>query len=146
MGYATGLRRIRDRAATARTFGIRQTVRCLAAVAATRLASRWGHLSAPNGQAVRLSFADGDWGALQEIYGSGEYDLLAAAARLPVRTVLDFGANVGLASLYFAMKYSDARVLAFEPIPAIYSRLLKNTNAMPNVECHQRAVCATDRH
>lgn len=145
VGYAKGMRRIRERVAISRTFGVRQTARCAAAVVATRLASRWEHLVAPNGQPLRMSMAAGDWGALHEIYGADEYALPASAEQLPVRTVLDFGANAGLASLYFGMKYSDARVLAFEPIPAIHARLRRNTSTMPNVECFPHAVCASDR-
>lgn len=36
--------------------------------------------------------------------------------RSPV-TILDFGANIGLASLYFACKYPGATIHAFEPVP-----------------------------
>src|ERR1041385_2632050 len=36
------------------------------------------------------------------------------------RTIIDLGANVGLASLYFARAYPDCRILALEPHPETF--------------------------
>ena len=45
------------------------------------------------------------------------------------RTVLDIGANIGLFSLYFAKRFPDARVYAFEPSREAFARLLANVTA-----------------
>lgn len=50
-----------------------------------------------------------------------------------VRTIVDVGANVGAATLYFAAQYPQARVLAFEPFPSSYELLVRNLAAFPNV-------------
>jgi len=55
--------------------------------------------------------------------------------------ILDCGANIGMASLYFKWLYPKARVRAFEPDPASY-RLLQQTVAWNNldVETHNCAL------
>ncbi len=50
-----------------------------------------------------------------------------------VHTIVDVGANVGAAALYFAAQYPEARVLAFEPFPPSYQLLVRNLAAFPNV-------------
>lgn len=50
-----------------------------------------------------------------------------------VKTVVDIGANVGAASVYFAIAYPDARVYAFEPGSAAFSLLQGNVEPFRNV-------------
>lgn len=42
------------------------------------------------------------------------------------KTVIDLGANIGLASLYFASRYPSCRLLAVEPNPPTYEILTAN--------------------
>ncbi len=51
--------------------------------------------------------------------------------------VIDAGANIGVASLYFATVAPDANVLAFEPNPTAYRLLAANMrrNGLEHVEC-----------
>jgi FkbM family methyltransferase len=49
-----------------------------------------------------------------------------------VKTILDIGANVGAASVYFALGYPDARVYAFEPGSAASSLLQENLGPLRN--------------
>jgi FkbM family methyltransferase len=49
------------------------------------------------------------------------------------RTIIDAGANVGMATLFYANKYPLARIVAVEPEPSNYAMLLKNVAAYPNV-------------
>jgi FkbM family methyltransferase len=49
------------------------------------------------------------------------------------RTIIDAGANVGMATLFYANKYPFARIVAVEPEPSNYAMLLKNVAAYPNV-------------
>ena len=42
------------------------------------------------------------------------------------RTIVDLGANIGLASLYFADQYPSARIVALEPFPDNYLMLQHN--------------------
>ncbi len=50
-----------------------------------------------------------------------------------VKTIVDIGANVGAASVYFAIAYPDAKVYAFEPGSAPLSLLQQNVEPLPNV-------------
>jgi len=50
-----------------------------------------------------------------------------------VRTVVDVGANVGAASLYFALRYPQTAVFAFEPFPEAYRLLAENLAPFPKV-------------
>jgi FkbM family methyltransferase len=62
-----------------------------------------------------------------------------------VRTILDIGANVGAASLYFALNYPHARVLAYEPAPLSYALLARNTQGLPRVEAFNIGLADEDR-
>jgi FkbM family methyltransferase len=50
-----------------------------------------------------------------------------------VRTVVDCGANIGLASLYLANRYPNARVFAVEPHPENFELLRANTKDQPRI-------------
>jgi FkbM family methyltransferase len=47
--------------------------------------------------------------------------------------IVDAGANIGLASLYFAEKFPQAQIIAIEPESSNYELLLRNCSGMPNV-------------
>lgn len=50
-----------------------------------------------------------------------------------VATVLDVGANLGAASIFFSSLYPSAKVFALEPAGAPFELLRENTTAWPNV-------------
>lgn len=59
------------------------------------------------------------------------------------KLVLDLGAHIGLASLYFAQIYPSAKICAYEPDPLNYKLLVKNVteNGLEErVECIMAAV------
>jgi len=49
------------------------------------------------------------------------------------RTIVDVGANVGLASVYYANTYPDARIIAIEPEVTNFAALIKNVSPYPNI-------------
>ena len=60
-------------------------------------------------------------------------------------TIVDLGANIGLATLYFAKRYPEANILAVEPEPENFKLLLRNTCPLrPRVQCHRAAVWTHD--
>ena len=69
--------------------------------------------------------------ALRDIYGGRTYFILPFIDN--VRTIVDIGANVGASTIYFAMNYPQARILAFEPFPESYELLARNIQNMPNI-------------
>jgi FkbM family methyltransferase len=48
--------------------------------------------------------------------------------------IIDAGANIGLASVYFANQFPNARILAIEPEKENFEILVKNTEPYPNIE------------
>jgi len=54
-----------------------------------------------------------------------------------VQTVVDIGANVGLASAYFSLVYSPTRIIAVEPTPASFALLAENAKHWPMIEPHR---------
>lgn len=63
-----------------------------------------------------------------------------------VRTVVDVGANVGLASLYFLTRSRDVRVWCCEPDPANLARLRETLrNHLDRVTIIDKAVVADER-
>lgn len=55
------------------------------------------------------------------------------AAIVPPRVVVDAGAHIGLASVWYANRHPDARVIALEPDADNFQLLRRNTAAYPNV-------------
>jgi FkbM family methyltransferase len=56
------------------------------------------------------------------------------------KTIVDAGANIGLASVYFASRYPEARILAIEPEAQNFELLLKNTAPYPNIQAVRAAL------
>lgn len=79
-------------------------------------------------------------GGEREIYQEQVY-AFAPAADPPI--VVDCGANIGLASLWFASRFDRARVLAFEADPDIFERLKQNIVSCgftDRIEPYHRAI------
>jgi FkbM family methyltransferase len=76
-----------------------------------------------------------------EVFVGNEY-----LVKLPRRDpfIIDCGANIGCATLYFKLHYPDARILAFEPNPFCFEMLKKNVevNGLKNVTLVP-AACAS---
>ena len=49
------------------------------------------------------------------------------------KVILDCGANIGLASVYFSNKFPDAKIISIEPEKSNFELLLKNTEKYGNV-------------
>jgi FkbM family methyltransferase len=63
---------------------------------------------------------------------------LEFATSSPAPRILDCGANVGLASLFFRRAYPNARITAFEADPALFALLDANLRANGASEVHAR--------
>ena len=60
------------------------------------------------------------------------------------KVILDIGANIGVTSIYYANRYPDARIYAFEPVPANYALLEKNLKEYKNAKAYNMALGAED--
>jgi FkbM family methyltransferase len=72
---------------------------------------------------LRYRLNKGDLHSIREIWCDEEYRLPFTCAR---GTLLDLGANVGMASVWLAKKYSFGRVIAIEPDPTNASLVRQN--------------------
>ncbi|MBU1292537.1 FkbM family methyltransferase [Patescibacteria group bacterium] len=59
-------------------------------------------------------------------------------------TIFDVGANIGMASIYFACIYPDAKIYAFEPDPQVFARLKDQVSSFENIIPMQMALGGTD--
>jgi FkbM family methyltransferase len=57
-----------------------------------------------------------------------------------VNTIIDCGANIGLASLYFLSKFPDARIIAVEPEENNFKMLQDNLSNYKNVICIKKGI------
>ncbi len=61
----------------------------------------------------------------------------------PVKTIIDCGANIGLASLYFISEFPNAKIIAIEPEGNNYHLLKRNLKSYKNVTCINKGVWST---
>jgi FkbM family methyltransferase len=55
-------------------------------------------------------------------------------------TIVDAGANIGLASLYFAHRFPKAKILALEVDQSNFELLVRNTKPYANITCLKKAL------
>jgi FkbM family methyltransferase len=79
--------------------------------------------------------------ALKEIFAEGEYAAVAGACPT---TIVDLGANVGQAALWFRSRFPDARILSVEPDPRTFAKLRRNLGKDPLVTLRRAAITARD--
>jgi FkbM family methyltransferase len=60
------------------------------------------------------------------------------------RLIVDAGANIGLATLFFSSKFPGTKIIAIEPELSNYNLLVRNCSGMTNVTPWHAAVWSTD--
>jgi len=78
---------------------------------------------------------DGELAVLHEIFLHQQYELVADTA-----VIVDLGANVGFATLYYSRRYPAARIVAVEADPNTYGRLVRNVQRLPRVTTYNAAM------
>lgn len=75
----------------------------------------------------------------KEIFIDGIYEFVPTGT---ANKIIDCGSNMGLSVVYFALKYPDHHIIAFEPEKAIFDILKENVEnfKLKNVELLQKAV------
>jgi len=73
----------------------------------------------------------------RQVFVDQDYDFLMTAQP---KVIVDAGANIGLASLYFANKFPDAKIIAIEPEQSNFELLKKNTKPYQNIIPVQAAL------
>jgi FkbM family methyltransferase len=106
---------------------------------------------------VHMRLGDSDFAVFKQVFVNREYDLavigeaanrvkaayaaILGRGRKPV--ILDAGANVGAASLWFAREFPKAEVVAIEPDPENAKLLRLNTREVPNITVLEAAVAGS---
>jgi FkbM family methyltransferase len=76
------------------------------------------------------------------VFQGQEYPLCLPEA-VPIETIIDVGANVGAAAIWFHHHFPTARIVCFEPAPTLVPLLRENTQPINTVEV--RGVGLSDR-
>lgn len=124
-----------------RSFGVRGVM----ALAAYRLCGYPTEITAQTDAIkfpVRLRVRTGDCSVYGMVLLRGEYEF-----DLPFepKVIVDAGANIGTASIYFANKYPNARIFAIEPEPSNYAMLVRNASPYGNITPLRRALWHADK-
>lgn len=72
---------------------------------------------------------------VRKILGGGEYPILDLPNYEP-RLIVDIGANVGAAALFFALRYPAAEVHCYEPSRLNVAFLERNIRSLPRIHAH----------
>lgn len=77
-----------------------------------------------------------------EIFTKESYFVEPKHVKAPTPVILDIGAHIGLATLYFKQKFPSAKILALEPNPANFAILQQNIgqNGLRDVTAIQAAI------
>lgn len=71
-----------------------------------------------------------DYCAFEQVFMDGDYEIPADPEP---QFILDGGAHAGYASIYFANKFPNARIISVEPEPSNFQMLVENTKHYSNV-------------
>jgi FkbM family methyltransferase len=86
---------------------------------------------------VCIRLGTSDVFTLSQVFIVGGYDWEFA---VPPSVIVDAGANIGLASAFFANQYPEARIIAIEPELANFEMLNRNVSMYPNVRTIRGAL------
>jgi FkbM family methyltransferase len=104
-----------------------------------------GFGSAPglsSGRAILLRPGTTDQDVYEQVIIGKEYDIDLGSPSF----IVDAGAHIGLTSIVFASKYSNATVVAIEPEPSNFALLLRNTRNYPNIKPVQAGLWCERGH
>jgi FkbM family methyltransferase len=85
----------------------------------------------------RVRLKTSDVKAYEQVIYEKEYEI---ALSRPPSVIIDAGANIGLASIYFSNRYPNAKVISVEPEKSNFGLLKKNTAPYPNIIPIQAAL------
>lgn len=104
-------------------------------------------LRVPGTRTVLARAHSSDLAAFEEVFLREEYRLPPQAPPLPPHPfIVDAGANVGYASVYFATRYPEATVVAVEPEATNHALLVLNTRDQPGVHPVRAALWHSETH
>jgi FkbM family methyltransferase len=128
-----------------RVFGAGQGTRCYASLRRGRAQTRPGEAFPVRVPGLRhplwLRNGTTDFIAFHQVFLAASYH---SPEPISPRFILDLGANIGCASVYFAQRYPEARILAVELEASNFAMLSRNAAPYPNIECLHAAAWHSD--
>lgn len=100
-----------------------------------------GGVATISGRKIRYNDAASCFSAWRFIFDNHCYRFIA---RTEAPLILDLGANLGVASLYFYLEYPKARIIAFEPDPELFELLNANLEGLSRIETRRIAISDRD--
>ncbi|HMO33855.1 MAG TPA: FkbM family methyltransferase [Lacibacter sp.] len=94
---------------------------------------------------VRLRKTDSDIEIFNQVFAERQYQW-PGIMELQPRVIVDAGANIGLAALYFARLFPDARICCVEPDAGNLALLQENTRNYPTISNLHGAVWNTSAY
>ncbi len=85
---------------------------------------------------IHLRGRTSDSTLVYQIFLKREYHL----PKKPPGFIIDAGANVGMAAIFFARHYPEARIVCIEPEDGNFAQLERNTQPYANIECVHAGV------
>lgn len=82
-----------------------------------------------------------DIAVLREVFINKEYDWCPIENP---KVIVDLGAHFGDTTLYYHVRFPEATIIAVEPSPENYARLIKHTSAIASIKPVQAAVGASN--
>jgi FkbM family methyltransferase len=119
----------------------RALVRALVKVRLKHLLRRGGRSEHVLGFHIHFADRDQFTALFEEIFVNEQYRLPAGA---DAPFIIDAGANIGMATLYFKAVRPLARILAIEPEPAAAALLRRNVEGLDGVDVLEAALSETD--
>jgi FkbM family methyltransferase len=89
----------------------------------------------------RIRVRTSDYFCYQQVFAAHEYEL---ATRWQPRTIIDAGANIGLASIYFASEFPESNIISIEPEWSNFDLLRQNAAPYTNIEPILAALWSED--
>lgn len=91
---------------------------------------------------IELRPGTSDVEVFQTVFLQQDYGLPAIDE--PIHTIVDLGANTGISSVFFSIRFPSARIIALEPERANFRMLCRNTFTDPNVTSVNAAIWLED--
>jgi FkbM family methyltransferase len=82
----------------------------------------------------------GDIGLIDELLLKSDRSPYRIPPFIRPNCIVDFGANIGIATIFFANNFPAAKVFSFEPEPSNFALLSRNAAQYPNVNIFQLAI------
>lgn len=86
---------------------------------------------------IYLRNSTSDIPAFNQVFMDLEYYI---KTKFQPQAIIDAGANIGLAAVYFANRYPDTKIISIEPEKSNFDILVKNTSAYQNIDTLHRAI------